>query len=276
MRAARALRLGPGAARALREAREGCVEIAHPRGSYLRLGAADYVHLAGPRGPFGPLTAVLATLPSLAPGERVRVSLADARPALAAPFPHPGRPEARRAALAAAGAAVPPAHAALRTGIALLEAGDLEAATLALAGRGDGLTPAGDDVLAGFAGARAAGRRRVSLSPLAQERSSPLGLAYLRCAERGELPEAADALLRAILSGDPVAAARRARRLASWGASSGAALFWGIAAASAALRQEGSDPSWRGQPNVNEYRVVPAGTDRSSRCGPAAGRWASW
>jgi hypothetical protein len=86
-------------------------------------------------------------------------------------------------------------------------------------------------VLAGFAGARAAAGHTVSLSPLAQERSSPLGLAYLRCGERGELPEAADALLRAILAGDAVAAARRARTLSAWGASSGAALFWGMAAA---------------------------------------------
>ena len=232
MTSARALRLGPGAARALRERREGRVEIAHPRGAYLRLAGGGYVHLAEPRGPFGPLTAVVATLHPLAPGERVRVSLADARSALAAPFPHPGRPEARRAALAAARAALPPAPTVLGRGLAQLEACDLEAATFALAGRGEGLTPAGDDVLAGFAGARAAAGHAVSISRLAQERSSPLGLAYLRCAERGELPEAADALLRAILAGDPVVAARRARRLSAWGASSGAALFWGMDAAS--------------------------------------------
>jgi hypothetical protein len=232
VRTARALRLGPGAARALREGCEGRVEIAHPRGSYLRLGAAAYVHLAGPRGPVGPLTAVLATLPSLAPGERVRVSLADARPALAAPFPTPGSRDAARTALAAAREVLPPAPRVFGRGLTLLDAGDLEAATLALAGRGEGLTPAGDDVLAGFAGARAAAGHPVWLSPVAQARSSPLGLAYLRCGERGELPEAADTLLRAILAGDPVAAARRARRLSSWGASSGAALFWGMDAAS--------------------------------------------
>src|SRR2546430_12045096 len=73
--------------------------------------------------------------------------------------------------------------------------------------------------------------RAVSLSPLAGGRSSPLGLAYLRCAERGELPGPAEALLRAIAAGDVPAANRRARRLRSWGASSGAPLFWGMAAA---------------------------------------------
>jgi hypothetical protein len=73
--------------------------------------------------------------------------------------------------------------------------------------------------------------RPVSLSPRACGRSSPLGLAYLRCAERGELPEPAGALLQALVAGDAAAAGRRARRLATWGASSGAALFWGMAAA---------------------------------------------
>jgi hypothetical protein len=62
-------------------------------------------------------------------------------------------------------------------------------------------------------------------------RCSPLGLAYLRCAERGELPEPVAALMRAIRAGDAVVAERRARALSRWGASSGAAMLWGIAAA---------------------------------------------
>ncbi|HEV2775641.1 MAG TPA: DUF2877 domain-containing protein, partial [Solirubrobacteraceae bacterium] len=59
---------------------------------------------------------------------------------------------------------------------------------------------------------------------------APLGRAYLRCAERGELPAPAAAVLSAIRRGDRAGAARRAARLADWGASSGAALLWGIAA----------------------------------------------
>ena len=232
MTAVRALRLGAGAARALAEGCEGRVEIAHPRGAYLRLDGDDYVHLVGPRGAFGPLTVVLATLPPLAPGERVRVGLADARAATAAAWPHPGPAPVAPSALAAARESLPPAPAALGRGVGLLREGDLAAATAALAGRGEGLTPAGDDVLAGFAGARAAAGRPVALHPLARGRSSPLGLAYLRCAERGELPDVAEALLHALHAGDVPAAGRRARRLRSWGASSGAALFWGIAAAS--------------------------------------------
>jgi hypothetical protein len=227
----RALRLGPGAARALAGRCEGRVELAHPRGAYLRLDGDDYVHLVEPRGVFGPLSAVVAALPRLVPGERVRVELGDAREAVAGPWPPPGPAQAARSALAAARESLPPAPAALRGGLTLLAQGDLEAATDALAGRGEGLTPAGDDVLAGFAGARAAAARPVSFSPRARGRSSPLGLAYLRCAERGELPEPAGALLQALVAGDAAAAGRRARRLATWGASSGAALFWGMAAA---------------------------------------------
>ncbi|MDP1846813.1 MAG: DUF2877 domain-containing protein, partial [Solirubrobacteraceae bacterium] len=66
------------------------------------------------------------------------------------------------------------------------------------------------------------------------QRCAPLGREYLRCAERGELPEPAAAVLDAIRRADPSAAARRAARLADWGASSGAALLWGIAAGAAA------------------------------------------
>src|SRR3954447_19882822 len=105
-------------------------------------------------------------------------------------------------------------------------AGDLERAVSELAGRGEGLTPAGDDVLAGYAAWRSA-----TLSPLAAGRASPLGLAYLRCAERGELPEVVARLVAAIRAGDAESARRRARALSRWGASSGAAMLWGVASA---------------------------------------------
>jgi hypothetical protein len=238
--------MGPGAARALGGGREGCVEIAHPRGAYLRLDDDEYVHLAGPRGPFGPLTVATAgLLPAVEAGwhariadgvlelgpQRVAISLAPARRAFVPPPPREGEPEVIRAAWRAAREVVPPSPTPLRLGIAKLAIGDLEGAVGLLAGRGEGLTPAGDDVLAGFAGRRAAAGRRVALSRLARRRSSPLGLAYLRCAERGELAEAAAALLRAIVAGEPAAAARRGRRLSTWGASSGCALFWGMEAA---------------------------------------------
>ena len=104
------------------------------------------------------------------------------------------------------------------------------AAVAQLAGRGEGLTPAGDDVLAGFAAWRWASGAPVALPA---QRCAPLGREYLRCAERGELPAPAAAVLAAIRAGDAPAAARRAGGLAEWGASSGAALLWGMAAGAA-------------------------------------------
>jgi hypothetical protein len=245
---ARAVWMGPGAARALRPGRRGEVEVAHRSGAYVRVAQADYLHLCGPRTPRGPLSIAVADLPEpIAPGWRaevlgsvlavgpVRVSLADAERAPAVTTGPVGRPGAVGAAIAAARAEVPSPAPALVPGLTLLAAGEVAAAALALAGLGDGLTPAGDDVLMGHAGACASAGRDVCVSDAAVSRCSPIGLAYLRCAERGELPEPADALLRAVTEGDPAAAARRARTLASgWGASSGASLFWGLHAAWAA------------------------------------------
>jgi hypothetical protein len=111
-----------------------------------------------------------------------------------------------------------------------LATGDLHGAVAQLAGRGDGLTPAGDDALAGFAAWRWACDAPVVLPA---QRCAPLGRDYLRCAERGELPQPAGTTLAAIRAGDPQAAARRARGLAGWGASSGAALLWGMAVGAA-------------------------------------------
>jgi hypothetical protein len=66
---------------------------------------------------------------------------------------------------------------------------------------------------------------------MAAARCSPIGLAYLRCAERGEVPEVVARLLAAIRVGDVELARRRAGGLSRWGASSGAAMLWGVASA---------------------------------------------
>jgi hypothetical protein len=83
-------------------------------------------------------------------------------------------------------------------------------------------------MLAGYAAWRHAAGAPVRLS---SRRCSPLGHAYLRCAERGELPAAGERVIRAIRAGDAAAARRSARALAGWGASSGTAILWGVAAA---------------------------------------------
>lgn len=242
-RSARAVVLGPGARRALRDGARGSVELAFGPGGYVRLGG-DQMLLAPVRSPVGPLSILVARLVrgDLVPGDPasvvdgalvvglLRIEFADARDA-----PPPRRVAGAlapgwSAALAAALAVVAPPPPVLGGGIEALAAGDLTAAVTQLAGRGDGLTPAGDDVLAGFAAWRWACGAPVAL---AADRCAPLGRAYLRCAERGELPAPAAAVLSAIRAGDAPAAARRATRLSEWGASSGAALLWGLAAGAA-------------------------------------------
>lgn len=245
-RSARAVVVGPGARRALRDAAGatagGHVELAFGPGGYLRLGH-HHVLLAPARSPLGPLSILVAGLArgDLVPGDPaavaggtlvvgpLRIELAGARDA---PAPRSGAlAQGWSVALAAARDVVAPAPPALASGIGALAAGDLAGAVAQLAGRGDGLTPAGDDVLAGYAAWRWSCGQPVALPA---QRCAPLGRDYLRCAERGELPAPAAAVLDAIRDADPPRAAGRAARLADWGASSGAALLWGIAAGAAA------------------------------------------
>lgn len=246
MAGAVALRLGPGAARALAGSAAGIVEPALHPGGYVRLGPEAWVLVAPGRAPSGPLSVHVRGLERspLEPGDEVRIDTRGAGIAHAAP----GGPlrDGWREALAAALGVVEPAPPELEAGLAALSGGAERAAAgrpaswrrgaeraaeTMLAGRGDGLTPAGDDVLAGYAAWRHAGGSPVTLPG---ERCSPIGLAYLRCAERGELPDAAAGVLRAIRSGDARLAARRARTLSRWGASSGRAILWGMAAAAGA------------------------------------------
>lgn len=236
----RVLCAGPAAVRALVDGREGVVELDLASGAYVRLGA-DYVFLGEPGLPFGPLSIAVAGIERLdvRPGLEVRVvgkslvlgsdvigceRMRERRPPEVGPVVvgPPTVELARRAA--AAELPVPPAR--LRAGIAAFAAARIDDAVRLLAGVGDGLTPAGDDVLAGYAAARA-----LPLSALAAGRSSPLGLAYLRSAERGELPDVGARLLCAIRRGSPALARDAVAGLTKWGRSSGLALGWGVTAA---------------------------------------------
>jgi hypothetical protein len=76
----------------------------------------------------------------------------------------------------------------------------------------------------------AAGGPPVTISPAAEGRRSPLGLAYLRSAERGDLPDAGVESLAALNAGSPRRAITSAIGLSKWGSSSGAALVCGISA----------------------------------------------
>lgn len=239
---ARALWIGPGAERALASGAVGTVEVAMRRGGYVSF-VGQWLLLAPARAPLGPLSVLVQGLDGpLAPDATVRHAAGalhvgdlriELRGARLPPPPAPPLPlrSAWRAALAAARGSCAAPPVGLEAGLAALRRGAPEEAVAALAGRGPGLTPAGDDVLAGFAGWCHADGAPVSLAALAARRGSPIGLAYLRCAERGELPEAARRTLEAIRAGDPALAARRARGLARWGATSGGAMLCGMAVA---------------------------------------------
>ena len=106
--------------------------------------------------------------------------------------------------------------------------GPVEVDVLRLAGRGDGLTPAGDDLLAGYAAALVlfGGRRgeAEAIAEVAAPRTTALSATLLRHAARGELPEPAHALLE---RGDP-------EPLLRFGHSSGRCILKGLAAGAAA------------------------------------------
>jgi hypothetical protein len=284
----RAIVAGPGATRALRAGGSGRLEVALGVGGYVRLGASGWLLVTGPRAPVGPLSLLVAGLGRRPPdaGWEAHVDAEGmlvvgphriAIDAMSSPVsrpPTPRRPGTGcHQAMAGALAACRPSPAALRPGLAALEQGAFAPAVELLAGRGDGLTPAGDDVLAGYAAWTTAAGEPVTLSALAASRSSPIGYAYLRCAERGELPERAIALIAAVRGGDAGAAGRHAHALRRWGTSSGAALVWGMAAAfgGRAARTANSHevvagpPTGSSRPFTSERSPRASGSARSRR-----------
>ncbi len=257
MSTARALCAAPAARRALVPGRVGAVALVLSQGAYIRF-TGQWLMLAGPSAPFGPLSLVVQGIErlDLSPGLPVSVggdrmvlgeySISLERMRERGMVPLAADPAAGTRAIAtgiaAALAALPAPAEYLERGIAALAAGRLRHAVIELAGLGEGLTPAGDDVLAGYAATRIAlgalcppidiTLHCVSpLSTLAAHRSSELGLAYLRCAERGELADVVAHLLIAIQRGSVSQVLAALPALRTWGASSGIALAWGMGAA---------------------------------------------
>ena len=118
-----------------------------------------------------------------------------------------------------------------------LRGGDLPAAFRRLQGRGTGLTPSGDDVLAGIllVGAIDPSRRRALTELARSARTSRLSGAFLRWAAAGQSIQPAHALLDAAASDDQAGMRRAAASLAGVGATSGRALVSGIALAATEL-----------------------------------------
>ena len=122
-----------------------------------------------------------------------------------------------------------------RSGVERLVAGDLEGAAL-IRGLGPGLTPSGDDFLAGFllglnaleaAGAAHVASERQSISQVAMSRN-PFSAALLNCAAEGRSIEPARSLIHSLFENSEPAVIRHTRRLAAVGASSGADLATGL------------------------------------------------
>jgi hypothetical protein len=233
-----ALFAGPGADRVLRAGTGGRVTVA----SYVELGG-DHVLIGGVGAPLGPLS-VAVTQPEhldLRPGVEaaaspgalrigsVSISLERMRVRGRA-VPPRDRATVDDEIAAAVVARLPPLPAFLEAGRRALAAGDVEAGVAALAGRGAGLTPDGDDVLAGYAAWRHAVGDPVAMAEAADGLASPIGLSYLRCAQRGELPDAAARLLAALVIGDRASALASVSGLRRWGSSSGFALARGLLA----------------------------------------------
>ena len=115
--------------------------------------------------------------------------------------------------------------------------GDLAGAFGRLQGRGAGLTPSGDDVLAGILLVCAINPEcRGALDRLARSaRTTALSRAYLRWAAAGQSIQPAHALLDAAAAGDGDGMGRAARSLAAVGATSGQSLTAGVALAATEL-----------------------------------------
>lgn len=184
-----------------------------------------------------------AWLPSLPPSARLGDSIElaaaavrAARPLVQDPVPPgTGSPMAR---------ALSERARALLAALAARDPQRLEAAADRLVGLGDGLTPAGDDLLAGLALALAlprgdhglGARERCALDSLAAavtagaERTGTISLAHLRHALAGRCRERVAQFLAAICAGGPTEISDTARGILSIGHSSGGDIASGILA----------------------------------------------
>lgn len=114
----------------------------------------------------------------------------------------------------------------------VLRVGDVAALARVLGGRGPGLTPSGDDLLAGvLLTARALWGERAEprlVAAAAAVQTTRIAEAFLGWAARGQLIEPAHRFLLAVAAGDPAAARAAALALLPFGHSSGRDLISGV------------------------------------------------
>ncbi|MDQ6783020.1 MAG: DUF2877 domain-containing protein [Actinomycetota bacterium] len=121
--------------------------------------------------------------------------------------------------------------ACLAAAVRSASVGDLEAAAALLGGRGPGLTPAGDDVLAGILVVDALLRpegQAERRSLVGRVRTTDVAGAFLRWAAMGQSIRPTHDLLAAVAAGHPRAEAAARAELIGMGASSGAAMLRGM------------------------------------------------
>jgi hypothetical protein len=231
----------------------GAVRGSFSKAVHLDVGGVLLV-VVGPTVPPGPLHLRVEQLPGVADGTPAAVSAgrltlgpfaADVAraprwtaPAVARLLPATTIPGAQRSALAGE-------RELLAGVIALIARGDLDALAARLGGRGPGLTPAGDDVLAGIVltlHARGFDEARLRRAVEAV-RTTDLARAYLLWCARGQCIAPAHDVLRAVAHRDAGALAEAAARLAGLGASSGTDLLLGLQLALAAVPQNGRSAS---------------------------------
>ena len=223
------------------------VLAAFPKATYLRAPAGGVVVLTAPGVPRGPLHIPLTELPPPASGERVAVIDGGLLiggtqwRSTAAPWrgivPDRGALRAAQPLAAALLRSVPTPELLVPGNLldateALVRQGDLARVAGLIGGRGAGLTPVGDDILAGllFAAwlqgdpAGRAGLRRVAR----MSRTNPIAAAYLDAAAEGQSIAPVHDLCRVLAAGDKRAARLACAETAQFGASSGDALCYGV------------------------------------------------
>jgi Protein of unknown function (DUF2877) len=235
--------LDAGGAWASVAACRGRVQAVFSRAVHLQLGRPEPLVVVDGRSWRGPMHLRVDVLPSVNVGDEVvvaggRLQLGAGRidlgslPAWTPPEVH-GRPRVRQLR-GVERSAVP--DGMLDDVRRLLVDDDLVGVADVLGGWGPGLTPAGDDVLAGIVlTLHVFGHARDRLPAVVDRvRSTDLARGYLRWAARGQCIEPAHSVLAAVTGDDDAELQSASARLCAHGASSGADLLRGIECALAA------------------------------------------
>lgn len=238
------MELGLGAREVFSVGGRGAVAAVFAKAAYLRLpgGLVALTTMGAPAGPLharGPMSfaGVAADDPVTVEGSTVRaggVALDFAGARL-----WRGRLPASAAMEAGAGVALgvldgAPASALADFGpqvdraVAHLDRDDLHGVVGALAGLGPGLTPAGDDALAGILLVEHLRRGAVPAEVVAAARTNDVARAFLAWAARGQSIEPVHRFLAAAADRDAVGARAAMARLLAFGHSSGADLALGL------------------------------------------------